>query len=1009
MDDKSLERLIRERGREFFESVKDEESSVFNKGWWTGKVMDWSMKNEDFKVQLFRFVDVLPYLNSSASLSRHIEEYFAGDNADIPPVLKWGAEKSGRFGALGRAVVSRTIRSNIESLGKTFIIGQDAKEAVKSIRKLRKDGFAFTADFLGEATVSEAEADAYLQGYLDLLDALEEEHDSWTALEAPGDGGDPSLDWGRQPKVHVSVKPSALYSQAKPVDVEGSVQGILSRLRPLYRKVRDCGGSLCIDMEQLKYREITLECFKRLRADPEFADYPHLAIVLQAYLRATDADLDHLVDWSRSRELPISVRLVKGAYWDYETVLAKQNGWEVPVYTVKAETDTAFERLARRILENSDHIYFMCGSHNIRSIAMVLETARAMNIPDDRYEFQVLYGMAEPVRKGLRNVAGRVRLYAPFGELIPGMAYLVRRLLENTANESFLRQSFAEGEEIDQLMEDPRQTLERISKGVTRGPRKACRQYGDLGCFANEPAIDFTIPANRRAFAEALDRARQDLGQSLSLHIDGRDVSTDDTIESRNPADPDEVVGRVCQAGTGEIDAAVAAASRVLPAWRDTAPRERAGYLVKAADAARKRIFDLAAAQVLEIGKQWDQAYHDVTEAIDFMEYYAREMVRLAAPRRMGNAPGESNHYFYQPRGVAAVIAPWNFPLAISAGMVSAAVVTGNPVVYKPSHIASVVGRQLVDLFAEAGLPDGVFNYCPGRSRIMGDHLITHPDVALIAFTGSMDVGLHIQKTAARVVDGQLQCRKVITEMGGKNAIIVDDDADLDEAVTGVVYSAFGFQGQKCSACSRVIVLDEIYDRFVTRLKEACQSLKIGPAEDPANFMGPVADKGQQETVNRYVDLAASEGEVLVRRQVPDDKGCYVPLTVVTGIEPAHRIAREEVFGPVLAVMRAPDFDAAVEMANSTRYALTGAVYSRSPKRLEQARREFRVGNLYLNRGSTGALVWRQPFGGFNMSGIGSKTGGPDYLVQFMDPRCTTENTMRRGFAPIEEGDDWVA
>jgi RHH-type proline utilization regulon transcriptional repressor/proline dehydrogenase/delta 1-pyrroline-5-carboxylate dehydrogenase len=373
----------------------------------------------------------------------------------------------------------------------------------------------------------------------------------------------------------------------------------------------------------------------------------------------------------------------------------------------------------------------------------------------------------------------------------------------------------------------------------------------------------------------------------------------------------------------------------------------------------------------------------------------------------MGHAPGEVNEYFYQPKGVAAVIAPWNFPLAISCGMAAAAIVTGNCVIYKPSNQTPVVGYTLLEILREAGLPPGVFNYTPGSGAVMGDYLIDHPDVALIAFTGSMEVGLRIIERAARTPEGQRSVKKVIAEMGGKNAVIVDDDADLDEAVPHIIDSAFAYQGQKCSACSRVIVLDTVYDRFIERLLAAARSVRIGPAEDPANFMGPVIDESACKSITEYIEIARKEGTLLYSSDVPDE-GYYVPITIVEGITPEHRIAQEEVFGPVLAVMRARDFDQAIEWANSTRFALTGGLFSRSPRHVERCRREFRVGNLYVNRGCTGALVERQPFGGFKMSGIGSKAGGPDYLLQFMDPRTVTENTMRRGFVPIRSEDEWI-
>ena len=1009
-----LEQKIIARGKEFFASISGEAPSIFNKDWWTGKVMDWAMQNEDFKIQLFRFVDVMPYLNTSESLLRHINEYFGkGEEGSMPGVMRMTAKASRFGGALVGKAMGAFVRSNITSMGRQFIIGQNVDEALKGLAALRKDGFAFTVDLLGEASVNEEESEAYAAGYHEVLDALAKEQHAWPALR-PGDtnqGDDPNLDWGSTPKINVSIKPSALYSQAKPVALDDSIMGIYKRLAPVYRKVINMGGMLCIDMEQLKYREITIELFKRLRTAPEFSHYPHLCLVLQTYLKCCEDDVKDLISWSRQEKLPIAIRLVKGAYWDAETVMARQNLWEVPVWTRKPETDLNYERCARIILENHDNVYFACASHNVRTLSSVMEMARELGTPAHRLEFQVLYGMGEPVRKGLRKVAGKVRLYCPYGDIIPGMAYLVRRLLENTANESFLRQSFVEGEDVDRLLEHPSHTMiredeARQQKATIETPEQ--KTPSPFPPFINEPLIDFTVPENRDAYIKAIASVRGNAGKTLPLYINNRDVTTEVTLPTVNPAQPEEIMAEVCQAGVEEIDKALAAARAVAPAWRDTPPLERAQYLHKAAAVARRRIFELSALQTLEVGKQWDQAYNDVAEGIDFLEYYARDMVRLSAPRRMGRAPGEHNALFYQPKGIAAVIAPWNFPFAIAMGMVSAAIVTGNPVVFKPSSLASAIGYNLTEIWKEVGLPAGVFNYCPGKSSVMGDYLVEHPDIAVIGFTGSMDVGLRIVEKAAKVQPGQMQVKRVIAEMGGKNATIVDDDADLDEAVTQILYSAFGFQGQKCSACSRVIVLDAIYNTFIRRLTLGAKSLKIGPAEDPRNFMGPLADTSLCKGVMEYVDIASSEGKVLVKRDDLPAKGAYVPLTIVEGITPEHRIAQEEVFGPVLAVMRAPNFDKALDIALSTRFSLTGAVFSRSPDNLAKARERFRVGNLYLNKGSTGAMVERQPFGGFNMSGVGSKTGGPDYLLQFMDPRCVTENTIRRGFTPIAEDDDWV-
>ena len=526
--------------------------------------------------------------------------------------------------------------------------------------------------------------------------------------------------------------------------------------------------------------------------------------------------------------------------------------------------------------------------------------------------------------------------------------------------------------------------------------------------FSNDPAVDFTRSDHRDAFPEALALVRQQMPKICPLSIDGKDKATADQMQSINPANPSEVVGYVSQAGPEEAKAAIAAAKKAFPAWRDTPPRERAEYLLKGAAAARRRIFEFAAWQVLEIGKQWDQAYSDVSEAIDFLEYYAREMIRYGEPQRLGHAPGEINHYFYEPKGVAAIIAPWNFPLAISMGMASAAVVTGNTVVFKPSNLTPVIGRHLVEIFREAGLPAGVFNYLPGKGSVIGDYIVDHPDVSLIAFTGSVETGLRIIDRAAQVYPGQANVKKIIAEMGGKNAIIIDDDADLDEAVPHLLYSTFAFQGQNCSACSRVIVLDAVYDKLVERLVKAAKVYQTGPAENPRYTIGAVCDAEAVKRINEYIEIGSQEGALLYSGPVPSGEGYWVPLTIIGGIKPEHRIAQEEIFGPVLSVMRARDFDQAIEWANSTKFALTGGIFSRSPGHLARARREFRVGNLYINRNNTGALVERQPFGGSRMSGVGTKAGGPDYLLHFMDPRVVTENTMRRGFAPIEEDDEWV-
>ncbi|MBW2465662.1 MAG: bifunctional proline dehydrogenase/L-glutamate gamma-semialdehyde dehydrogenase, partial [Deltaproteobacteria bacterium] len=769
------------------------------------------------------------------------------------------------------------------------------------------------------------------------------------------------------------------------------------RLLPLAEEAVRIEAFMCIEMEQHRFKDITLAVYRRLKQNGHLKKYPYLGVVLQSYLKESGQDLEDLLAWARTENIPVSVRLVKGAYWEYETVVAAANGWSAPVFMRKAETDANFEAMAATLLANHEMCHLACASHNIRSIAAVQEMAASLKVPEERCEFQMLYGMAGPVRRAVLQSTGRLRLYGPYGPLLPGMGYLVRRLLENTSNQSFLRQRFSEGLETEQLLENPTKadglTPEEEKPATTPSPAV-------LSPFYNEPAADFSRKEVRDAFPKAIATMRQQGSSHYPLLIDNKEMETSDIIQSFNPADPQETVGRVALAGPAEIDQAVAAAARALPKWRATPAEERAACLFRVAELLRKEIYELAALEILEVGKQWHEAHGDLTEAIDFCEYYGREMLRLEAKSSaLLSMPGEANRYFYRAKGIGAVIAPWNFPIAISCGMCAATLVTGNCVLYKPSGLSPVCGARLAGIFREAGLPAGVFNFVPCRGGEVGDYLVSHPGIHLIAFTGSVETGERIIRLTSERAAGQHHLKKVIAEMGGKNAIIVDEDADLDEAVPAVLRSAFGFQGQKCSACSRVIIVGSGYDRFVERLTEAARSLSIGPAENPAHVMGPVVDRQARDKILSYVELAREEGEILYQSTVPED-GWYVPLTLVGNITVQDRIAREEIFGPVLALMQAQTFTEAVAKANATAFGLTGGVFSRSPVNLALAAREFRVGNLYLNRVITGALVGRQPFGGFKMSGIGSKAGGPDYLLQFVDPVTVSENTMRRGFAP---------
>ena len=490
--------------------------------------------------------------------------------------------------------------------------------------------------------------------------------------------------WGPLPRVNLSLKITSLYSQIDPVDFDGSVAAVKDLLRPILRKAIATGAALTLDLEQFRHRDLTLEVFTSLLDEEEFLDYHDAGVVLQAYLRDADQDLARLVTWARRRGRPFNLRLVKGAYWDYETVIAAQEGWPVPVFTHKPDTDAMYERLTRTMLEAADVVRPAFASHNVRSLAVAIETARSLGLAQDAFELQMLHGMGDPIKTAVGGMGLRVREYAPVGELIPGMAYLVRRLLENTANDSFLRQTFVEGAAIEDLVKPP-ETSADFGAAPRRLPEVRPTEPAAPGAFRNQPHADFSRHEHRDAYDAALAVVRGRIGAHYPLRIGGRDIETARTLDSVNPAAPDEVIGTVAYGGRAEAEAAVAAARAALPAWRDATPLDRASVLFRAAELMRAETMELSALMTLEAGKTRREANGDVDEAVDFLEYYGREMLRLGTPRRMGHVPGEHNVYFYQPRGVALVVAPWNFPLAILTGMTSAALVAGNPVIVKPA------------------------------------------------------------------------------------------------------------------------------------------------------------------------------------------------------------------------------------------------------------------------------------------------------------------------------------
>jgi 1-pyrroline-5-carboxylate dehydrogenase len=509
--------------------------------------------------------------------------------------------------------------------------------------------------------------------------------------------------------------------------------------------------------------------------------------------------------------------------------------------------------------------------------------------------------------------------------------------------------------------------------------------------FSNEPFTDFFVPTQRAAFEAALTRAEADFGREYPLVIDGQRVNTGDWIVSLNPSQHDQVVGRVAKAGRAEADRALEAAERAFAEWGRVSGQDRARVGLRAASIMRQKRHELSATMVLEVGKTWPEADADTAEAIDFLEFYAREAIRLDGPQPLVPAPGTQNELLYLPLGVGLAIPPWNFPLAIATGLVSSAVLAGNTVIFKPSSLTPVIAAKLMEILEEAGLPAGVVNFLPGPGDSVGDYLVGHSRTRFINFTGSRAVGVHINELAARVQPGQRWIKRALAEMGGKDAIIVDSSADVEQAIVGITASAFGFQGQKCSACSRVIADASIYEAIVDQVGRHAETLRVGPPRLLATDVGPVADGAQFRKVSEYIEVGRSEGRLVAGGERDDTTGFFIHPTVFADVPPTARLMQEEIFGPVLSMTSARDFDHALAIANGTDYGLTGGVYARDAGKLARARREFHVGNLYFNRKITGALVGVEPFGGLNLSGTNAKAGGSDYLRLLMQAKAVSE------------------
>lgn len=978
-------RRIMELGTQYWRAMQGETPGLFDQRKWHGRLLDRVLKDEAFKIDAFRFIDVLPVLQSSAAIASHVREYLLGRERNLPVAVRSALTLAA--GGITSPLATRVIRADVAEMARRFICEGEGDKPIKVFEKLAGANLTFTADILGEATVSDAEAERRLQKHLDLVEKLGAAAEQWP--ENPVLHRSPA---GPLPLANISVKISAFDPYLDAADHRGSVARLRERLLPLLRRARQKNIFINFDLEQWAVHAVTCTLFEEIALHPDMHDWPHIGLTVQSYLKSSEQDCDRLLSLSRARGTPFTVRLVKGAYWEHEVARARSNGFVCPVFTGKGLTDANFENITVKLIDHSNLITPAFASHNLRSLVHAMVVAEEKGMERTGFELQMLYGMAEPAQRVLAENGYRVRIYVPIGDLLPGMAYLVRRLLENTSTSGFLRRSYHDGVAVSALLEPPVLDPEPVETELL--------VPGDIDSpFGNAGLLDFCEQKVRDAFADAVAAVKLRLPLDIPLVVDGRSVMSENAHPHVSPNDPDLIVSRVSRASVAQAEEALLAASRGFPAWRDTPLRSRAELLEKLADLLEQDRFRLAALQTHEVGKPWREADADVAEAVDFCRYYARRLIPELGPARLESVAGENNVLLYEGRGPTVIIAPWNFPLAILCGMTTAALAAGNTVLMKPSTASGAVAHALYQHLMGAGFAPEVVQFLPGAGEATGRFLAAHPAVSQIAFTGSREVGLAIIEQAGKTQAGQAEIKRVVCEMGGKNAIIIDEDADPDAAVKGVMQSAFGYAGQKCSACSRLILVGSVYDPFMNRLREACASLPPAPATEPRCLLGPVIDRNAFERLHRLIAEPPAGAKLLFRGETPE-KGLFVPPVVFAVTDAQNPMMQEELFGPVLTVIRAADFSEALDMANSTGFALTGAVYSRSPGNMAMAEKRFRAGNLYLNRGCTGAMVGRQPFGGYGMSGLGTKAGGPGYLRNFANPRCITENTVRSGFIP---------
>ena len=949
------------------------------------RMEDWllthAVADERFRASVLRYMDVLASLDydrGGQEAKRLAQEYFGRSFPGIPLALRW-LLRVARSEGVPAVVVGQSARRSAELFARRFITPPGADTVGATTRYLAERGRYPSFDLLGEAVLSDEEARSYTERYLALLQQLSA--DPAAGARTAGDVA----------ALQVSLKLSSLTAHFSPLDPAGTLRRVREPLEAILAAAERAGIGVTIDMEQYEYRDLTWELFRQVCGRGQrFGGWPDIGIVHQGYLRDSARHGEEMIAFARERGVPFQVRLVKGAYWDYETITADAQRWPPPVFTEKTATDRNFERVLELFIAAHPRLRVAVGSHNYRSHARAEALAGAAGLPDGSVEHQTLYRTAEGTSRALSELGWVTRDYVPVGELLPGMAYLVRRVLENSSQAGVLLMSRSGADAEELLRPPPERPASAATVLATRpaaappDPQARLRER-----FSRSPGARWFDPAFRADFDQALARTRAQWGGHLAIEAptaDGGaagngDGAPSEVLAVHSPSHPAAgPVGTVELTDAEQARQAAVAAAAAAPAWASTAVTERAAILRRAAALLEERGHEFAAWVVHEGGRDRADAWAEVEEAVDYLNYYAAEAEDLFG--RLGDR--------IAPHGVVATITPWNFSLAIPCGMTAAALVCGNAVILKPAEQTPLIAHRLVVLLHEAGVPRAVLTFVAGHGETAGRALVESPDVAMVAFTGSRAVGVWMHEAVSQVALPDGRVKHLVAELGGKNPVLVFADADLDEAVADIVRSAFGHANQKCSAASRVLVERPVFERLRERLVEAARSLAVGPADAAGTQLNPIIDGAAVARLREAAATARAECTVLLDRFEPanDDAPDGLQLgPLIVELEASRalevRTATEELFGPILVLIPFADEAEAYRIANGTPYGLTAAVFSRSPHTIERATRAIEAGNVYVNRPTTGARVGVEPFGGMRMSGTGPKAGGLDYLWAF--------------------------